>query len=332
MSAAPVSSPRVVITDCDHDNIEPESRVFAEAGFNLRLSKCKTASEVIEEAREADAIINQYAPIDEEVLHSLERLRVVVRYGVGVDTVDVEAASERGVWVINVPDYGTEEVSDHALALLVNLLRGIGRLDRVVRSGQWDVRVVQPLRRIRTLTVGVVGCGRIGAAFARKVGCLGVRVLGYDAVGVPEELVRGGVEPVDFEELLATSDAISLHLPLNEKTHHLIAAEELRRMRPGAYLINTARGGLIDSAALLQALSDGRIAGAGLDVLEDEPPEKGDPLISHDRVLITPHAAWYSEESSETLKSEAAREVVRVLTGERPRSPVNKPTERRTYG
>ena len=324
--------PSVVITDCDHVNVEPEERVFSEAGFDLRLARCRTSEDVIEEARGADAIVNQYAPVDEAVLDALTRCRIVVRYGVGVDTVDVAAASERGIWVANVPDYGTEEVSDHALALMLNLLRGVGRLDRAVRRGVWDVKEIRPLRRVRTLTVGVVGCGRIGAAFARKAGRLGMRVLGYDAVGVPEELVREGVEEVGFDELLDASDVVSLHLPLGEETRHLIGEEQLGRMRRGAYLINTSRGGLVDSAALLRALDAGEISGAALDVLETEPPEKGDRLVSHDRVITTPHAAWYSEESFETLKSEAAREVVRVLSGGRPRSPVNEPVERRHDG
>lgn len=328
MSAASPSSGNVVITDCDHDNIDPEKKVFAEAGIEVHLAECKTASEVIEEAREADAIINQYAPIDASVLDALGRCRVVVRYGVGVDTVDVEAATRHGVWVANVPDYGVEEVSDHALALAMNMLRGISRLDRSVRSGGWDVGIVRPLRRIRDLTVGVVGCGRIGSAFARKASRLDLRVIAYDAVPVPGELVEEGVEPVGFDELLATSDVVSLHVPLTEETRHFVGEEQIRRMKPGAFLVNTARGGIVDHAALLRALDEGEISGAALDVLETEPPEEGDPLISHDRVLVTPHAAWYSEESYETLKTETAREAVRVLSGEPPRSPVNQPGER----
>jgi D-3-phosphoglycerate dehydrogenase / 2-oxoglutarate reductase len=327
------ASPRVVITDCDHDNIEPEQRVLAEAGFDVRQAECKTASDVIEQARDADALINQYAPIDESVLGDLLRCRVVVRYGVGVDTIDVEAATRHGVWVVNVPDYGTEEVSDHAFALLLNLLRGVGRYDRAVRSGEWEYSAVRPLRRLRSLTVGVIGCGHIGAEFARKVGCLGARVLGYDTAPIPKELVRDGVlEPTNLDELLARADAVSLHAPLTEQTQHLIGPEQLRRMKPGAYLVNTSRGGLLDQAALLRALDAGKILGAALDVLESEPPEAGDPLVTHERVLVTPHASWYSEESMEVLKSEVAREVVRVLSGERPRSPINEPIRREPDG
>jgi len=323
------SSISVVITDCDHDNIDPELRVLGEAGYDVRLAECKTAEDVIREAREADAIIVQYAPVDEAVLKALERCRVVVRYGVGVDTVDVEAAAQRGVWVANVPDYGTEEVSDHALALMMSLLRGVVRLDRAVREGAWDVGAVRPLRRVRGLTLGVVGCGRIGAAFARKAAPLVRRVVGYDPMPLREELVRDlGVEQVDFDELLAHADVISLHLPLNEETRHLIGEESLRKMKPGSYLINTARGGLVDGAALLRALDAGELAGAALDVLEKEPPGRDEALVRHDRVIVTPHAAWYSEESYEALKTEAAREVVRVLSGGRPRSPVNEPVGR----
>lgn len=326
-------STTVVITDCDHGHTDPEERVFAEAGFDLRLAECKSSSDVIEQAREADALINQYAPIDDTVLAHLQRCQGIVRYGVGVDNVDVEAATRRGVWVVNVPDYGTEEVSDHALALLVNLLRGVGRYDQAVRSGEWDYSAVRPLRRLRSLTVGVVGCGRIGADFARKVRCLGVHALGYDAAGVPEELVSDGVvEPVDFGELLTRADAVSLHVPLTGETRHLIGTDQFSCMKPGAYLLNTSRGELVDSAALLRALDEGKIAGAALDVLEAEPPEEGDPLVNHERILITPHAAWYSEESMETLKSEVAREVVRVMSGERPRSPVNEPSGREANG
>jgi D-3-phosphoglycerate dehydrogenase / 2-oxoglutarate reductase len=324
------SRPTVVITDCDHPDVEPERAVFAEAGADVRLERCASAEDVIEAAAGADAIIVQYAPVGDEVLEALEGCRGVVRYGVGVDTIDVEAATRRGVWVVNVPDYGTEEVSDHAVALLLCLLRGVVPLDRSVRDGRWDESAVRPLHRLATRTVGVLGCGRIGTAFARKVRGLGVRVVGHDPSGLPDELREAGVEEAGLDELLGACDAVSLHLPLDADTAHVIDADSLERMRHGAYLINTSRGGLVDSGALLAALDDGRIAGAALDVLESEPPEADDPLVNHERVVVTPHAAWYSEESSETLKSEVAREAVRIITGQRPRSPVNEPSEVKT--
>src|SRR4051794_12558541 len=326
------SRPTVVITDCDHPDVEPERAVFAEAGVQFRLERCASAEDVIDTAADADGIIVQYAPVGGEVLDALERCRGVVRYGVGVDTIDVDAATRRGVWVVNVPDYGTEEVSDHAVAMLLCLLRGVVPLHRAVREGRWDESMARPLHRLSTRTVGVVGCGRIGAAFARKVRGLGLSVQGHDPTGLAEELREAGVREADLDDLLETSDAVSLHLPLGPDTEHLIGSQALGRMRRGAYLINTSRGGLVDSDALLSALDAGQIAGAALDVLESEPPEAGDALVNHERVVVTPHAAWYSEESSHTLKSGVAQEAVRVINGERPRSPVNEPSEVRTGG
>ena len=332
MPTAHDASPTVVITDCDHPDTDPERAVLAEAGVELRLARCRTGQDVAEAARDADAIIVQYAPVDDEVLGALARCRGVVRYGVGVDTIDVEAATRHGVWVVNVPDYGTEEVSDHAVALLLSLLRGVARLDRAVRAGAWDESAARPLHRLSTRTVGVVGCGRIGTAFARKARALGFHVLACDPSGLPDELAAAGVEAAEFEGLLERADAVSLHLPLGPDTAHLIDAAALGRMRRGAYLLNTSRGGLVDAAALLDALERGQLAGAALDVLETEPPAPDDPLVAHERVVVTPHAAWYSEESAETLKSEVAREAVRILRGERPRSPVNEPEGDRAHG
>jgi D-3-phosphoglycerate dehydrogenase / 2-oxoglutarate reductase len=316
----------VVITDCDHDTIDPERAALDGHGVELRRLQCRTPREVADQAGDADVLINQYVPITAEVLDALPRCRLVVRYGVGVDNVDVAAAAERGVWVANVPDYGRDEVADHTLALALAVLRGVVVLDRSVRDGDWDLEAARPLRRLATLGYGVVGCGAIGAAVAGRAAGLGMRVLGYD---LPE--VRSGppIERVPLEELLAAADVVSLHAALTEQTHHLIGAEALARMRPTAFLVNTARGGLVDAAALLAALDDGKLAGAALDVLEGEPPDElGWRLARHPRVVATPHAAWYSEESFHTLKTEVAREALRVLEGRSPRSPVNSPAAR----
>ena len=262
-------------------------------------------------------------PITAEVLDAVARCRLVVRYGVGVDNVDVEAAAARGVWVANVPDYGRDEVADHTLALALSVLRGVVVLDRAVHAGSWDLEPARPLRRLGTLTWGVVGCGAIGTAVAGRAAGLGMRVLGYDVEGV-----RSGppIERVPLEELLSTADLVSLHAALTGDSHHLIGAGALARMRPTAWLVNTARGGLVDSAALLTALEEGALAGAALDVLEAEPPDDlGWHLARHPRVVATPHAAWYSEEAFVTLKTEVAKEALRVLEGGQPRSPVNSP-------
>ena len=313
----------VVITDLDHDNVDPERSVLDGHDVELRVLRCRTPEEVAAQAGDADVLINQYVPITAEALDALPRCRLVVRYGVGVDNVDVEAAAARGVWVANVPDYGRDEVADHTLALALAVLRGVVALDRSVREGSWDLEVARPLRRLATLTYGVVGCGAIGTAVAGRVAGLGMRVLGYD---VPQVRSAPPIERAPLEELLSSSDLVSLHAALTPDTHHLIGAAALARMRPSAFLVNTARGGLVDAAALLAALDAGGLAGAALDVLEGEPPDElGWRLARHPKVVMTPHAAWYSEEAFHTLKTEVAREALRVLEGGRPRSPVNHP-------
>jgi D-3-phosphoglycerate dehydrogenase / 2-oxoglutarate reductase len=316
----------VVITDCDHGDVDPELAVLDGHDVELRVLACRTPEEVAAQAGEADVLINQYVPITAAVLDALPRCRLVVRYGVGVDNVDLQAAAERGVWVANVPDYGRDEVADHTLALALALLRGVVALDRSVRDGTWDLDPARPLRRLATLTWGVVGCGAIGTAVAGRAAGLGMRVLGYDLPTVRSE---APIERVPLEELLEEADLVSLHAALTPDTHHLVGAAALARMRPTAHLVNTARGGLVEEAALLAALDDGALAGAALDVLEREPPDElGWRLARHPRVVATPHAAWYSEEAFHTLKSEVAREALRVLGGGAPRSPVNTPAAR----
>ena len=313
----------VVITDLDHDNVDPERSVLDGHDVELRVLRCRTPEEVAAQAGEADVLINQYVPITAEALDALPRCRLVVRYGVGVDNVDVEAAAARGVWVANVPDYGRDEVADHTLALALSVLRGVVALDRSVREGSWDLEAARPLRRLGTLTYGVVGCGAIGTAVAGRAAGLGMRVLGYD---VPQVRSAPPIERAPLEELLSSSDLVSLHAALTPDTHQLIGAGALGRMRPSAFLVNTARGGLVDAAALLAALDAGELAGAALDVLEGEPPDElGWRLARHPKVVMTPHAAWYSEEAFHTLKTEVAREALRVLEGGEPRSPVNHP-------
>jgi D-3-phosphoglycerate dehydrogenase / 2-oxoglutarate reductase len=313
----------VVITDLDHDNVDPERSVLDGHDVELRVLQCRTPEEVAAQAGDADVLINQYVPITAEALDALPRCRLVVRYGVGVDNVDVEAAAARGVWVANVPDYGRDEVADHTLALALAVLRGVVALDRSVREGTWDLEAARPLRRLSTLTYGVAGCGAIGTAVAGRAAGLGMRVLGYD---VPQVRSAPPIERVPLEALLSSSDVVSLHAALTPDTHHLIGAAALGRMRPSAFLVNTARGGLVDAAALLAALDAGELAGAALDVLEGETPDElGWRLARHPKVVMTPHAAWYSEEAFHTLKTEVAREALRVLEGGKPRSPVNHP-------
>ncbi|GAB7191646.1 C-terminal binding protein [Kineococcus sp. NUM-3379] len=306
---------RIVITDLDHESLAVERELAAADGVELVHAACRTEADVVEAAADADGVLVQYAPVTAAVLDALPRLRVVSRYGVGVDTVDVPAAGARGVAVCNVPDYGTEDVSDHALALALDLARGTTRLDRAVRAGARTIEPARPLHRVATRTFGVLGLGRIGAATARKARGAGFGVLGSDPLHTPGTVTADGVDVVALEELLARSDVLSLHVPLTPGTHHLVDAAFLARLRPGALLVNTCRGGVVDTAALVAALRAGHLAGAGLDVFETEPLPPDSELLGLDGVVLTPHAAWYSEESEAELKRRTAANALDVLLG-----------------
>ncbi len=313
--------PLVVITDCDHGTTAPEEAVFRAAGVAHRLHQVRAEDEIIARAGgEADALIVQYGRVTGRVLDALQRVRIVVRYGVGVDTVDVEAASARGVVVSNIPDYCMEEVSDHALALALACWRRIAFYDRRIRAGVWNATEVRPMLRLRGRVMGVIGLGRIGAMLARKAAGVGLTVWGYDAYLAE---LPAGVRKVGLEELLAGADIVSLHTPLTPESRHLIDEKALRRMKPTAFLVNTARGAVVDTAALVRALREGWIAGAGIDTLEEEPPSRELELLSLPNVTLAPHAAWYSEDAMVDLKRKTAEAAVAALRTERPTSVVN---------
>ncbi|SDE56889.1 C-terminal binding protein [Auraticoccus monumenti] len=315
---------RIVVTDCDHASVDLERQVVADAGGELVLNQTTAAEDVVAGAEGADALLVQYASITREVLEALPEVRVVSRYGVGVDTVDVAAATELGVAVCNVPDYGTEAVSDHAIALVVATIRGLGALDRGVRAGRYDLgsSSVLPIRQFSSQVLGVLGCGRIGAATARKAAALGFRVLVHDARLTEGSSTAEGWPVVALEQLLAESDVVSVHTPLVADTHHLLDAGAFAAMKRGAVLVNTSRGGVVDTDALVEALSSGQLHGAGLDVLEEEPVATDHPLTGLDNVILTPHTAFYSEESYGELKRRTAQNAVDVLRGE-PRDVLN---------
>lgn len=299
----------IVITDCDHPSIELERSIFAAAGYETRLAQALTPRQVIEAGQGACALLTQYASVTAAVFEALPSCRVVGRYGAGVDTIDVAAASERHVGVVSVPDYSVGEVSDHALALLLALSRGVVGLDRAVHAGTWDFRSAGEIRRTSTLLLGIVGMGRIGRALATKAQSVGFRVIGHDPFLTAVE----GHRLVGLDELLATADAVSLHLTLSDATRHIIDAPALARMRSGVLLVNTSRGGLVDQAALLAALESGHVGGAALDVVESEPIGADDPLLALPNVVVTPHAGFYSRESLEELKQRVADGIVRAL-------------------
>ena len=306
-----------MVTDCDHATLDPEQAVLDAAGIGFRREQCRTAADVISRSSGARVLSTSTRRSPPRCSTRCPPSSWWSGYGVGVDNVDVEAATRRGVWVANVPDYGTDEVADHALALALALLRGVTVYDRSVRAGGWEYQDARPLRRLSELTFGVVGCGAIGQAVAARAAAFGMRVIGADVLdGRPP----GPIERVELAELLAVSDVISLHATLDENSRGLLGEQALAACKPTAVVVNTARGGLIDTTALLAALDAGAIAGAALDVLDPEPPDAAtrEALARHPRVILTPHAAWYSEESFVQLKTEVAREAVRVCRAGRP--------------
>jgi len=314
----------VAVTDHVFPHLDVERELLQRAGFELRFEgNARSVEEVRAATAGAVGVLNCYAPIPAEVIGSLDRCRVIARYGIGIDTIDVAAATARGIVVTNVPDYCIDEVSDHALALILSLVRGVVRLDRSVHSGIWSPAEARPLHRTSGRTLGLVGFGRIARRVAVKAAPLGFRIVATDPFVPAQTMQDAGVEPRDLDALLAESDVVSLHAPLTDASRYLIGARELALMKTGAILVNTSRGALVDSAALRDALAAGSLGGAGLDVLEIEPPDAGDPLLHRPDVVLTPHASFYSEESVAELQRKAAEQIVAALAGDRPPYAVN---------
>jgi D-3-phosphoglycerate dehydrogenase len=319
----------VVITDYDYGDVNIERAIIEDAGLSLVAAQCKTEDDVIAAARDADAIIAQYATVGARAIGALTRCQVIARYGTGTDIVDVDAATRHGVLVTNVPnDWCENEVADHAMALLLAAARKICLYDQAVRSGTWLWQTGEPIHRISGQTLGLLSFGAIAQAVARRAAGFGLRVIASDPYIPAADITARGAVPVSFDELLDESDYLVIQAPLTKETHHLIAEPELRRMKPTAILINTARGPIVSDEALYRALSEHWIAGAGLDDIEEEPAKQPDwtpanPLFRLDNVIITPHAAYYSDEAIRTVREFAAHEVVRVLTNRPPLSPVN---------
>jgi len=311
---------KVVITDCDHPSVEIERAILSEISSEFILANCNTEDEVIEAAKDADGIINQYAPITRRVIESLKRCKVIARYGVGVDNIDVEAATEYGIIVANVPDYCVDEVSTHTMALILACARGITLLDRKIRDKRWDFTLAKPLFRTQGKTLGLFGLGRIAKMVAQKASGFGFKIIAYDPY---VSKVNGEIKLVELSQLLSDSDFISIHAPLTNKTRRSFGESELKTMKKTAYLINTARGPIIDERNLYVALKERWIAGAALDVMEKEPPDWENLLPKLNNLIVTPHISFYSEESYVELKTKTAKAVLSVLKGGLPRAMVN---------
>lgn len=316
-------NPVVVLTDYMYDSLKPFEEVYEKAGIEFRAYQCKSADEIIRVCQDADAVQVHFASITREIIQALPNCRLMVRSAVGMDNFDVDAATELGMPLANVPDYGVEDVATHAILLMLAVTKKFNLLMDTVKQGVWDYAVAKPVHRIQGKTFGMIGCGRIARSTAQKAQAFGMKTIAYDPYLDPKMVESMGIELKSQEEVIAESDVLSLHLHLNESTKDMVNMEFLRKMKDDAYLLNISRGGLINEDDLIAALQQKVIAGAGLDVLCQESISPDYPLLKLDNVIVTPHAAWYSEEASLTLLTSAAEEVVRGLRGEALKNPYN---------
>jgi D-3-phosphoglycerate dehydrogenase len=312
----------VTVSDSVFPSLDPAREVLATIGADLRMADSPTPEGIVAAAAAADALLVTYAKITADMIRTMPKCRIISRFGIGVDNVDIDAATAAGIVVTKVPDYCIDEVSDHAMALLLALVRKIPASSARTHGGRWEMKAVVPIHRLRGSVLGLAGFGRIPQLVAPKAKAFGIRVVAYDPFVPDEAFTQAGVERVDLPTLLATSDYVSVHTPLTPETKHLFNRDTFGRMKRGVYLVNTARGPIIDEAALADALDAGQVAGAALDVMTQEPPPSS-PLFGRDNVIITPHTSFYSEESLVELQVKAAQEVVAVLSGKSPRNPVN---------
>ena len=314
---------KVLVTDHVFPNLDPE-RAILDGVATLVEAGASSDAELLEAARDADAVLNCYRRLSPDFISAMPKCKVIARYGIGVDTIPVDVATGRGIQVTNVPDYCIEEVADHSLALILAITRGILRGADQTRSGGWDVKALRPIQRQRGRTLGLVGFGRIARALAERVQAVGYQVIAFDPHLPEAALTKAKVRSVDLDALFRESDVVSLHAPLTPETYHMVDAARLSTMRQGSILVNTSRGGLVNYEAVVSALRAGTLGGAGLDVLEAEPPAPtSTPAKEVPNLILTPHLAFYSEQALVELQVKAARQVKAVLQGKTPDYAIN---------
>jgi D-3-phosphoglycerate dehydrogenase len=317
---------KVVIADWVKDVSDTEKDILGRAGAEIVAGQCKNTEQIVQKARDADVLLVDALPVTKHVFDELTKLKAVVRYGIGVDNVDVKAATEKGVQVVNIPDAMTIEVAEHTVGLLLAIARKIPMANKLVKDGKWadPSAWAGPVPKIRGKAVGILGLGRVGRTVADILKCFKVTIIGYDPYLKREFIENLGVRAAgSLEELLKESDFITVHIPLTDDTRHMIGEKQFKSMKKNAFIVNCARGAIIDSKALHRALAEGWIAGAATDVFEKEPVDPSDPLLKLDNLIATPHMAWHSDEVSSTFRRQAAEEAARVLKGEKPLNLVN---------
>lgn len=317
-----MSAPLIAFTENVFPSLDPAMAALARLDPEVRMAESTSVDDILDASRDADAILVTYAKLPGELIRQLSRCKAIGRFGIGVDNIDIKTATEMGITVTYVPDYCVHEVSDHAMALLLALVRKIPFSNALVQGGRWEMPAVVPIHRFRDRILGLVGFGKIPRALVPKAKAFGMRVVASDPYVPRETLDAEGVEGVTFDQLLEMADYISIHAPLTQETQGLFNADAFAKMKPEALLVNTARGPLIDEKALIAALDTGEIGGAALDVVATEPLTKDSPLLGRDNLILSPHTAFYSVEALDELQTKCASDVARVLSGEEPVYPV----------
>lgn len=312
----------VLITDAHHANFQIEKEILEQIGAKIHIAYCKDEEELLKIDSHMDALLVSYVYVGEKAINHFKNCKVIVKYAVGVDNIDLPTATKRNILVANVPDYCTEEVSTHAMALLLTLIRKIITFDQSVKKGCWNPLIADPIYRMEEKTLGIIGFGKNGQALAQKMHPFKMNMLATDPGVSSNVMAKFGVQKVNLDILLKQAHYITLHCPLNQATYHLINQRTIDLMKPEVFIVNTSRGPVIEQSALYEALKNGKIAGAALDVMENEPPEQSD-ILKMDNVIYTPHVSWHSEEAEATLREKAALEVKRVLLGQKPLNLVN---------
>ena len=314
---------KAVITDYVWPNLDIESKILNDNDIEVVDCNNKSDNELKKELEDADALLFCFREISSDLLESATKCKVASRYGIGVDNIDINKCTELGIVVTNIPDYCLEEVSDHAIAMILSLNRRINDHSNMVKNGGWnDLDLNIPVQRLSESTLGIVGFGRIGRTIASRVSALGIRSIAYDPLLETGKKVDN-VEIVSFENLLRNSDFVTIHVPLNEHTHHLFSEKEFNQMKNNSIIVNCARGGLIEEKAASEAISRGQIGGIGLDVIEDTSKTPTSPLFNNQNVIITPHTAFFSKASGEELQKRTAEEIVRVINNKKPENFIN---------
>jgi len=312
----------IAVVDSPFPSLDPAKQALSRLDFEMRMAKAPTPEDILAVGKDADALLVTYGKVTREIIMQLTKCKAIGRFGLGVDNIDLVAAKEKSIKVNYVPDYCIHEVSDHAVALLLSLIRKIPLSNKLAQAGGWEMPAVVPISRITGTTLGLVGFGGIPRLVAPKAQAFGMKVIAYDPYLKPDVIKAANVESVDLDTLLKTSDYISVHAPLMDATRGMINAETLAKTKKGVYIINTARGPVIDEPSLIAALDSGQVGGAALDVVTTEPLPKDSKLVGRDNVILTPHTGFYSIEALAELQSKCASDVARVLSGEKAVYPI----------